>query len=242
MQALPLEQFVPDAATILVVAPLALAYVCAAAGIASWLRVRRGVAAPYTRKTFHFLILTSTLGVQLGWGLTGVTVFAAIVLLVVAVAVVRGDGFPFYEALARSTDAPHRTLFIVVPMMTTAAGGILSNLLFGTWAPVGYMVVAWGDAVGEPVGTRWGRHRYRVPSLAGVPATRSLEGSAAVLGASATAAFLALLALNVAAGAAFAAALLIGAAAAGVEAVSNHGLDNLTMQVAAAATAYLLLG
>jgi len=37
----------------------------------------------------------------------------------------------------------------------------------------------WGDAVGEPVGTRFGRHPYRVPSLAGVPATRTLEGSLA---------------------------------------------------------------
>ena len=76
--------------------------------------------------------------------------------------------------------ATGRTLFILVPMLMTALGGVVSNVLFPGWAFVGYMVCGWGDAAGEPVGTRWGRHRYAVPSMAGIPATRSLEGSAAV--------------------------------------------------------------
>ena len=33
----------------------------------------------------------------------------------------------------------------------------------GSYAAVGYLVAGWGDAVGEPVGTRFGRHPYRVP-------------------------------------------------------------------------------
>jgi phytol kinase len=234
--------FIPDASTALVVLPLATVYVAAAATFSAWLRVRRDVATPYTRKIFHFLTISMTMVVQLLWGLGGVVVFAAVIATVVLFAVARGSGFGFYEALARPSDAPHRTLFIMVPLATTALGGMLANVLFPAWAHVGYMVVAWGDAVGEPVGTRWGRHRYRVPSLAGVAATRSLEGSAAVLLAGAAAAVVTLLATGVALPQALGAGAVIGLAAAAVEAISNHGLDNLTLQLAGAGVAYFVLG
>jgi phytol kinase len=153
----------------------------------------------------------------------------------------RGGGFPFYEALARPADAPRRTLFILVPLATTAAGGLLANLLFGAWAIVGYLVGGWGDAVGEPVGAAVGRHRYRVPSLGGVRAMRSLEGSAAVLTAGALAAFAGLLARGVDPLAAAGVGAACGVAGALVEAFSTHGTDNLTVQVAAAGVAFLLL-
>ncbi len=76
--------------------------------------------------------------------------------------------------------------------------------------------------------------------MLGVPSTRSLEGSAAVClaGICATAAALALMGfalttiLIVAIGAGIAGAL--------VEAVSTHGLDNVTVQVAASAAAAFL--
>lgn len=237
-----ISEMMPDPVTALVVGALALAYALPAAAVVAWLRVRRGVRAPYTRKTFHFLIITGAALVQLRWGLPGTFVYGGTVALVVLAAVYRGDGFGFYEALARDTDAPHRSLFILVPLVTTALGGVLANLLFPAWAAVGYMVVGWGDAVGEPVGTRWGRHRYRVPSLAGVPATRSLEGSAAVLVASTAAAGIALALAGVTGADAARVALVTGVVCAGVEAASNHGLDNLTLQLAGAGTAWALLG
>jgi phytol kinase len=199
------------------------------------------VRAPYTRKTFHFIILSAALIVQLRWDLPGTMVYGSVVAAGVLLAVARGAGNPFYEALARDTDAPHRTLFIMIPLATTALGGMLANALFPAWAHVGYMVVAWGDAVGEPVGTRWGRHQYRVPSLAGVPATRSIEGSSAVLLASVLAGAIALLASGTRPPAAAAAALAIGAGSTLVEAASNHGLDNLTIQITAAGIAAALL-
>jgi phytol kinase len=233
---------VPDPATALAASALALACGVPAAAFVAWLRTRRGVRAPYTRKIFHFLIITVAALVQLQWGLPGILVYGAVIALLVVGAVLRGDGFAFYEALARDTDAPHRTLFILIPLATTALGGLLANLLFPVWAAVGYMVVAWGDAVGEPVGARWGRHRYRVPSLAGVPATRSIEGSLAVLAASALAAGVTLVLAGVLPPDAARAAAVIGVVCAAVEAASNHGLDNLTLQLAGAGTAWLLLG
>jgi phytol kinase len=232
---------IPPLDTALIVLPVAAITTLIAALIASWLRLRRNVRTPYTRKIFHFLVIGATMFVQLHWGVPGTMVYAAVVAIVVLLAVRRGAGHPLYEALARPSDEPHRTLFILVPLATTALGGVLANVLFPLWAHVGYMVVAWGDAVGEPVGTRWGRHRYRVPSLAGVPATRSIEGSAAVVIASALAAFIALVLTDVAAGTAAWVAVIIGAVTAAVEAISAHGLDNLTIQLAAAGLAASLL-
>lgn len=233
--------FLPDAATLLAVAPLALVNALAAAAFVARLHARRGVRTAYTRKVFHFIIITVAAGVHLRWGLPGVVTYGVVVAAVVLAAVARGNGDPFYEALARPTDAPRRSLFIVVPLLTTALGGLLANLLFPGWAHVGYLAVAWGDAVGEPVGARWGRHRYRVPSLAGVPAIRSLEGSAAVAIVTTLASYIAVVLSGAPAVSAVPTSLIIGVACAGVEAISHHGLDNLTLQLTAAGIAALLL-
>ena len=236
-----LQPFLPTTRMLAVGVPLALLWTLAAGGVAAWLRTRRDVPTPYTRKVFHFLIIPAATAVQLVWGLPGVTVFGSVAAAVVLLAVARADGFPLYEALARPSDAPHRSLFVVVPLLTTALGGVLANVFFSPFAPVGYLVMGWGDAVGEPVGTRWGRHRYPVRSLAGVPATRSLEGSAAVLVVGAVAATLALVGLGVPPQRALQVGALCGAAAAVTEALSTHGLDNLTLQVVTAAVAFTLL-
>lgn len=195
---------------------------------------------PYTRKVFHFMVFTTAAAVHLTWALPGTLVYGSILALVVLGAVAAGDGNGLYDALARDTDRPHRTLFIVVPLITTAVGGLASALLAGPFASVGYLAAGWGDAVGEPVGTRWGRHPYRVPSLAGVPATRTLEGSAAVFAVATAGSILALWQLGVAPGLWWV-GVVCGLASAGVEAASNHGLDNLTVQVAASLVAHWML-
>ncbi|HEX6588715.1 MAG TPA: hypothetical protein VF039_06810 [Longimicrobiales bacterium] len=235
-----LQRFIPDARTLALVAPAALVYTLVAAALAARLRTR-GVRAPYTRKIFHFVIFTMAVAVHVVFGAPGVAVYGSIVAAAVVYATMRGDGFPFFEAMARPTDAPHRAVFVIVPLVTTALGGVLSNLLFADFAVVGYLVAGWGDAVGEPVGTRWGRHRYRVPSLAGVKATRSIEGSGAVLLCGAAAATIVLLLRGYDVPTALAVGVACGLAGAAVEAISTHGLDNLTVQLAAAATAHLLL-
>jgi phytol kinase len=202
-----------------------------------------GMRVAYTRKIFHFGIFSGAAATHVAWGLPGTNAYGAAVAILVLVAVLRGDGDAFYEALARESDRPRRSLFIVVPLVTTAVGGLASALLAGPFASVGYLVTGWGDAVGEPVGSRWGRHPYRVPSLAGVAAERTLEGSLAVLVAAWAAAAVALTGVGVAAGAPL---LLIALACAGVgatvEAVSHHGMDNLTVQIAVSLAAAWLAG
>jgi phytol kinase len=234
--------FIPSPEIILLLVPAALLYGAAAALLVARLHCERGVRTPYTRKIFHFAVFTAASIVQILWGLPGVTVFGSVLSIVVLYIVARGEGYPAFEALARPSDAPHRRRFVLIPLLTTAVGGGIANLAFPGFAWVGYLVCGWGDAAGEPVGTRWGRHRYRVPSMAGVRATRSLEGSAAVLLIGALAAFLGLLAAGREPLAAGSIALAAGTAGALVEAFSTHGLDNLTVQVAASAAAWWVGG
>lgn len=236
-----IERAWPSAALWLFLFPAALVYGAAAAWLAGWLRVQKGWRVGYTRKVFHFLIFTAAGVLQLVWALPVVVVFGTAISLLVLWAVYKGESSPFYLALARPSDAPKEKLFILIPLLTTAAGGVLANLFFMEWAAIGYLVGGWGDAVGEPVGSRWGKHRYRVPSMAGVAATRSLEGSAAVFAVSAAVAFMGLQAQGLTAGTSLPYALLIALAATGIEAISTHGLDNLTIQLAAAGTAYWLV-
>ena len=92
------------------------------------------------------------------------------------------------------------------------------------------------------MGTRWGKHRYRVPSLAGVAATRSVEGSLAVLVAGTLAAAAGLALLGAGGTDLVVGAVLCGGMGAIVEGVSNHGLDNLTVQVTASVAAWWLIG
>lgn len=235
-----LAPFIPTPALISWLLPAAIAYASVSAAIAGHLRAARGVRTPYTRKIFHFLIFTAAGLLQIFFGLPAVVIFGSVTSLLVLYAVWRGDGFPFYEAMARPSDAPRRTLFILIPLATTALGGVTANLLFPAWAFAGYLVCGWGDAVGEPVGTRWGRHRYSVPSMLGVRSTRSIEGSIAVFvaGTLATAAALAIQQQPLPQ----VALIAVGAGLAGalVEAISTHGLDNFTVQVAASAAAALL--
>ena len=237
-----LARAIPNKAEILLLSPLIFVYVLLVSILTCYLKRFRNVRTPYTRKIFHFLIFTTAGIFQFRFGLSLVVLFGSIVSLFVLAAVLVGEGSILYEALARETDRPHRTLFVLVPLFTTALGGVLINILFPHFAFIGYLVGGWGDAVGEPVGTRWGKHRYAVPSLMGVPAQRSLEGSAAVILVSTVVAFVGLNLLGYPVLTAVGTALACGVGSAAVEAISNHGMDNLTIQVAAAGIAYFLLG
>lgn len=235
------QNAMPDLKSWIILTPLFLLLAGAAGSLAGWLRMNRNVRTPYTRKIFHLIIFTTAALLHVIGGLSTVIVFGASISGAVLYAVFRGENFPMYEALARPTDAPRRTLFVIVPLLTTALGGLASNLFFGPFAHVGYLVTGWGDAVGEPVGTAWGRHKFAVPSLAGVSAVRSLEGSAAVCIVGILAACVALSLGGLPIGSALAIGAACGIAGAGVEMISHHGLDNLTVQVAASGTAWLLL-
>lgn len=233
---------IPTVRELLTGGPVALGWAAACLGFAGWLKTRKGWRTGYTRKVFHFLIFTSAVAVHLLRGTRGVCLFGAMTSAVVFYAVWRGAGHPFYEAMAREKDAPHRTYFIIAPYVATLVGGLAANAFTPSAAAVGYLVTGIGDAIAEPVGTRFGRHRYAVPSLLGVRTTRSLEGSASVFVASVIAVVIGVWispALSLGASALWMVPLL-GLACALLEAVSPHGWDNAVLQIAPSLLALLL--
>ncbi len=198
--------------------------------------------AGYSRKIFHLIIFSLAALIGLTAGFQAVQVFGVAIGLVVMWAVVQGEKNPLFRAVVRPTDAPHQKYYIVIPFLMTAAGGMLSNILFGKLAVVGYAVTGWGDAIGEPAGTRWGKHRYRVPTLTGIECTRSLEGSLAVFIASLTGACVVLyFGFHLSVNTALITSLSVAMLSTLVEAITFHSLDNLTLQVAATATALYTL-
>ncbi len=222
------------------ITPFLILYTWFSAAFSGYVK-RRGVHTGYTRKIFHFLIFAMASFLQYYYGLSMVVVFGIIVSIAVLYTAWRGKPNPFYTAMARETDFPHEKRFIVIPLITTGVGGILTNLFFPSFSYIGFLVGGAGDAIGEPVGKRWGKHEYRVPSLFGVGATRSLEGSIAVLLVSFGFALFGLITLGFSVGISLYTASVVAVVTTLTEAVSHHGLDNLTIQVVAAGTAWVLV-
>jgi phytol kinase len=172
-----------------------------------------------------------------------VIVFGGWAGIILLMQIYLGDGHVLYEGIAREQDSPHRSFYIIVPFISTALAGVLDNLLFGQIALIGYLVAGWGDAVGEPVGVRFGRHKYRVPSRRRVVCYRSIEGSSAVFLTSIFASFLVLsYALQFPLITSLLVAIVAGLVTAFVEAVSPHGIDNFTTQFFSCLTAFFILG
>jgi phytol kinase len=210
--------------------------------LTGYLKDRFSLKTGYSRKMFHFVIFSLAAIVGLTAGFQAVQVFGVAIGIVVIRAVLQGEKNSLFRAIARPTDAPYEKYYIVIPFLMTAAGGMLSNILFGKWAIVGYAVTGWGDAVGEPAGTRWGKHQYKVPTLTGIQSYRSFEGSMAVFVASLTASFIVLyFGFHLPANTGFLAALSVALISTLVEAITFHSLDNLTLQITAAATALYTL-
>lgn len=208
-------------------------FLVAAAGLAGEL-ARRGWRVGDTRKVFHVIIFTAA-GVLRGRVDAGaVTVYGCVVATGVLYAVSRGSASRLYQALARPTDHPYEKLHILSPLAATAIGGVLAQAIAGPLASVAYLVAGWGDAVGEPIGIRWGWHRYRVPGWRALKVTRSWEGSAAVLISSTVAAGIGLTLAGEGGPSALVLAAAIGLGATVIEAMSPHGWDNLTLLVGTA--------
>lgn len=235
------SDFLPSLDQLLTVVPIAIVITLLAILLVSVLKKKYEMRTAYTRKIFHFIIFTSAAILQYYLGLQATVIFGSVVSIAVLYSVFKGDGDYFYESLARPKDAPHRSKFIIIPLFSTALGGVVSNVFFPQTAFIGYLVGGWGDAIGEPVGSKWGKHPYNVPTLFGVPATRTLEGSLAVATVSFLVCIPAMLSFGIALYSVLLYALITAIVAMLVEAVSSHGTDNFTVQIAAAALSYYLL-
>jgi phytol kinase len=233
----------PSTKALVLGGPAGLLWAVGCLMLAGRLKIRRRWRTGYTRKLFHFLIFSSVVVAHAIWKTPGVCLFGAMTTVVIAYALLRGPGHFMYEAMARENDEPRRTHYVVVAYFATLIGGLLSSIFFPHAAVLGYLVCGFGDAIAEPVGTRFGKHQYRAPAIRGVRAVRSLEGSASVFLVSTLT-----LILFMAFSAHFALtahsaliAILIAAVSTAVEAVSPHGWDNTTLQVVPAWLGAVLL-
>lgn len=233
----------PSWKSILIGSPFGILWSYLCLHFAGYLKQSRGYKTGYTRKVFHFLIFASVVIIQMVWDTSAVCLFGVACTLVIFYAVWKGAGNLLYDAIAREKDEPHSTYYIVIPYFATLIGGLASNILFGPMAVVGYLVTGLGDAVGEPVGTKFGRHIYKVPSLTSVKAIRSWEGSIAVfvISVAAIATAISILPNLNFAYKSFVLVPLLGLVSAGVEGISPHGWDNATMQIIPSFLAWLFL-
>ena len=223
--------------------PVNLCFIFGMNYFAGWLKRAKGWNTGYTRKITHVSNFTYLMVLTFFGGYTATLIFALMMIAYGIGIIVLGDGNIFYEAVAREKDAPYRAFYIIMPTVATMLAVLMNRAFFGAYANLGYLVSGWGDASGEPIGVRFGKHKYKIPTLTGIRCTRSYEGSAAVFVMSLVAAVLSLVTLL---GEPPEIAVVAGlAAAAGgtlVEAVSPHGFDNFTIQVASVAVAAGVVG
>ncbi len=229
----------PEPYVIAIIAPLSIVLIFLFLEIAGFLKISSRIKTNYTRKLFHILVFTTAGIFGYLYGFKAVLLYGGITALIIIYVIYLGEGNLLFEGLGREQDKPHRRFYIGVPFISTAIGGILNNYLFAEIALVGYLVAGWGDAIGEPVGVRFGRHKYKVPSLRKVPCSRSLEGSLAILTMSVIGTAVALILIGgVSWWLVLGAAVGTGMITSLIEAVSPHGIDNFTTQVAAVAVCF----
>lgn len=210
--------------------------------IAALLSRRAPNARGLDRKTFHVGIFTGAAVSQLLMGFWGVVIYGSTIALLVLVAYWRGEKSALFRNLARGEDGGERGFLVILPLSATALGGLLGVLLVGQFSIVGYLVCGWGDAAGEIVGRGWGRRPYEPPFSLGKAATRSVEGSMAVLAMGFLGAWAALGLLGYSTFQSVGVGLACGLLGAGAEAVSGKGTDNLWVQLLPSLIAWWLLG
>ena len=216
---------------LLILAFLALAFGLAMASLVGGMAHRGDLPSGVTRKVFHAGIFTGAVPAHLLQGFWGVVTYGIVIALVVLVGYWQGPGSPFHAALARDAegDPSHRTFLI--PLASTAMGGLLAALLVGSFAVVGYLVCGWGDGAGEPVGKRWGRHWYSPPFAEKGRKTRSLEGSLGVLLVGSVGGAVALSLLGYSPVQSLCIGFACGAGGSLVEGLSGSETDNLWVQL-----------
>jgi phytol kinase len=196
------------------------AYVFAAIGLAEMLRKRLGYPVEFTRKTIHI-----TVGM---WSFGSVLLFDQRQFAVVPPLVFVGiNTLSYWRGTFRAMETGEKGQLGTVYFPASFA--VLIWFLWGRpdLLVASLMPMTWGDALAAVVGQRIGHHRYRIGH-----SVRSLEGSVTFLTSSWVATLVPLLLLSKAPRSLTSALMLAGLTAlgaAGIEAISPWGIDNLTV-------------
>ncbi len=164
--------------------------------ILGWAVLEVGVKVNYTRKLNHFVLFMLPIGLAPllpyepnVWTITA----SAVVFLATTTVFIRPirDRFSMVRTAFASVDRPEDRPYTLCWIITQAlaAYATLVAIFFVLRASgdprlitIPLLITAIGDGLAEPVGVRFGRHRYRVISwVSGREYVRSWEGSACVL-------------------------------------------------------------
>lgn len=154
-----------------------------------------GVKVNYTRKINHFALMITPflLAPVLPYRADAMTAFLTLVSFLATTSMFAAPirrRFPLADLAFAGVDRPEDRPYSLRWTLTQAVASFaMLIVVFWGLEYVGHpelvaiplLVTGIGDGLAEPVGVRFGRHRYRVPSLArNRRYTRSLEGSAVV--------------------------------------------------------------
>lgn len=214
--------------------PAALATLCLAAiiGLAEGLRRHFGAEPEFARKIAHIggghIIL-------IAWWFEMPAWLAITTTIIVTIAVILSLS-RFNILVSRAGNKRTNLGFFYYSLSHVILIAVLWPLGAELFSVLGILIMAWGDGLAGFVGYYLGRHRYTIRG-----ATKSLEGSAAMFMVSLLVALLVLAPFYGLTTVALPAAA-VAAVATLFEAVSRNGEDNLTVSLAPAFLAYILLG
>jgi len=159
------------------------------------LAVHKNVKVNYTRKLNHFLLflipilLGQTYVFNGSYGLFVLGAVLAVAKFIFYIEPIR-EKIPFIKMMFSSFDRPEDRPYTLLWLSTQTAAGYLvllpMGILFAHYDLLSLMLIpifiyGIGDGLAEPVGVKFGRHKYRVPALfTNKKFYRSLEGSACV--------------------------------------------------------------
>jgi len=198
------------------------------------IRVRFRLDPKTSRKIYHIFIFTAAWFIQTFLGFYALTIFASIILLMAFdMLFIKKDKSLILSMSATATHFFGKTKnrHIIVPFCMTALGGILNNIFFATYAPIGYLVAGWGDAAGSIIGKNIGKHFYSFKLLGKYKVKKSIEGSIGVYIFSVLAIFVGLHFFGISTLLALLAAIFFSLVITLVEAISPIYSDNLTIQL-----------
>ncbi len=157
--------------------------------------IHKNVKVNYTRKINHFMLFFIPIFINRGYvheesiGLFVLGAFLAVAKFIFYIKPIR-DRVPFIKVMFRSFDRPEDRPYTLLWIVTqTAAGYCVLIPMSALFAYMGYLDLAIipiliygiGDGLAEPVGVRFGKHKYKTPAIfTRREYYRTLEGSSAV--------------------------------------------------------------
>jgi phytol kinase len=139
--------------------------------------------------------------------------------------------FPILQAIDRVGRQSLGTFFYAVSIGTLVA--IFWPLEQPQYAAIGILTMTWGDGLAALVGQNFGRHKYKI-----LGNKKSWEGSLTMVVVSFVVCVSLLLATQGNCWQSWVAAIVVAIAAAGLETISQLGVDNLTVPLASASLAF----